>query len=338
MRDEKLDVLRFVGLAMIILAHISPPHWIFQLRNFDVPLMVMISGVAFGLSYKSESYGAYVWKRVKRLLFPAWIFLTAYFFLMYTISFPAPLPAIEKIVESYLLLKGIGYVWIIRVFLLVALVAPFVLRATMVCEKKSSYFICLAAVYIVYEVALYILKFLPPSIFISILENTLFYVIPYAIIFSFGLRFSTLPLWQHAKAALFFTCIFFAITAGLYAYTGSVVYTQEYKYPPRLYYLSYALSVSFIVWIFVDLMMPYIKRFVAYPIVEFIAQNSLWVYLWHIPFVELFVDMNFYYKYPLVFGCASVMTFLQVYMVSAVIIPKLSSSKIKKNFKILFTG
>ncbi len=47
MRDTRIDFLRFVGLIMIIFAHVNPPAVLFQLRNFDVPLMVLISGVSF---------------------------------------------------------------------------------------------------------------------------------------------------------------------------------------------------------------------------------------------------------------------------------------------------
>jgi fucose 4-O-acetylase-like acetyltransferase len=49
-RDIRFDILKVIGLFCIILAHVSPPSLIFQLRNFDVPLMVMISGSVFYLS------------------------------------------------------------------------------------------------------------------------------------------------------------------------------------------------------------------------------------------------------------------------------------------------
>jgi fucose 4-O-acetylase-like acetyltransferase len=49
-RDNKFDVLRIIGLLCIILAHTNPSGILFQLRNFDVPLMVMVSGAVFGYS------------------------------------------------------------------------------------------------------------------------------------------------------------------------------------------------------------------------------------------------------------------------------------------------
>ncbi|SFK21637.1 hypothetical protein SAMN04488079_106193 [Methylophaga sulfidovorans] len=47
MRDHRIDLLRFIGLSMIIFAHVGPPSILFQLRNFDVPLMVLISGMSY---------------------------------------------------------------------------------------------------------------------------------------------------------------------------------------------------------------------------------------------------------------------------------------------------
>ena len=49
-RNIKIDFIKFLGLFAIILAHVGPNEKIFQLRNFDVPLMVFISGF---LSYDS---------------------------------------------------------------------------------------------------------------------------------------------------------------------------------------------------------------------------------------------------------------------------------------------
>ena len=124
MRFEKLDLLRFIGLSMIILAHSSPGYVIFQLRNFDVPLMVLLSGAVFSLSYKEENYFAYVWKRFKRLVLPVWIFLTVYFSAIYITGYQLNTLSYDVMFNTYALLSGIGYVWVIRVFLLMALIAP----------------------------------------------------------------------------------------------------------------------------------------------------------------------------------------------------------------------
>ena len=79
MRDEKIDFLRFLCLAMIILAHMYPPGIIFQIRNFDVPLMVLVASLSFRASFRAQAYMSYLWSRAKRLILPVWIFLSIYF-------------------------------------------------------------------------------------------------------------------------------------------------------------------------------------------------------------------------------------------------------------------
>src|ERR1035437_5304545 len=79
-RDTSLDVLRAIGLLLIILAHVLPPEPIFQLRNIDVPLMMLVSGAVFGLSSgANKSYLSYLVSRIRRLVLPTWIFLTIFF-------------------------------------------------------------------------------------------------------------------------------------------------------------------------------------------------------------------------------------------------------------------
>jgi fucose 4-O-acetylase-like acetyltransferase len=122
-RDFRIDILRTIGVILIILAHSSPPNTLFQIRVFDVPLMAMLLGMSFILSLKGkdfkENYGKYVFKRLKRLVFPTWIFLSIFFLLVFILSLIAKQSypfSINKIILSYTLISGIGYVWIIRVF------------------------------------------------------------------------------------------------------------------------------------------------------------------------------------------------------------------------------
>ena len=42
-RRTDVDIIKVVGLLCIILAHTNPPSVLFQFRNFDVVLMIMVS-------------------------------------------------------------------------------------------------------------------------------------------------------------------------------------------------------------------------------------------------------------------------------------------------------
>lgn len=84
-RINYIDFLKFFGLTLIIIAHVGSPDWLLMLRNFDVPLMVMLSSILGERSYrKYESEGTilvkdYYISRIKRLVIPAWMFLSVYF-------------------------------------------------------------------------------------------------------------------------------------------------------------------------------------------------------------------------------------------------------------------
>ena len=98
----------------------------------------------------------------------------------------------KKIICSYLLLNTntIGYVWIIKVFLLIMLLTPFLINVN---EKfKSSIWICFVILMsILLEVSCYILPILSKInrtvciVYYEIIPFTLAYSIP----FLFGLRF-----------------------------------------------------------------------------------------------------------------------------------------------------
>lgn len=136
-RDASIDILRFIGISLIILAHVEPETHIFHLRSFDVPMMLFISGLT--LSFRKPDFSPrYFAHRFTRLLLPVYVFLTAYFMLTSCLQGIGIDFGIRQrhIIGSYMLYEGIGYVWIIRVFLLVGLIAPFIILATQKLSKS----------------------------------------------------------------------------------------------------------------------------------------------------------------------------------------------------------
>lgn len=132
-RVKFVDYMRVLGLLLIILAHSQPNNIVFQIRTFDVPLMVYISAISFSKSnkdYLSFSHiSSYFLKRIKRLVIPTWIFLIIFFSISKIVNnvFPKLFDySFYKIFSTFSLESGIGYVWIIKVYLLIALVAPII--------------------------------------------------------------------------------------------------------------------------------------------------------------------------------------------------------------------
>jgi len=325
-RDVRLDLLKVVGLAAIILAHTAPPAVIQNIRAFDVPLMVMVSGVLFsyGLKGREYSYGRYLARRIPRLLLPTWIFLCIFFAVAFVIftaagrSFPY---TVEDMLGSFALttFKGIGYVWIIRVFLLIAIVSPFVLRLYKTCGKNSSFLAVISVIYIFYEAALYLgggISYFMDEIF--------FYLLPYACIFGLGLHLPSMKVSSIFKLSVFFMAIFLMV-GGYYYYAGAPLALMKYKYPPRILFVAYTSSVSLILYL---LAMRYRMRNRALKsLVIFISSSSLWIYLWHI-LIKSYWDLGvkgavpgadkFYIAFIVFIVTASVITYVQKALVTAI--------------------
>lgn len=346
MRDYKIDLLRFIGLSMIILAHVGPPPLLQQLRNFDVPLMVLVSAMSFGLAFNArESYVQYVWKRVKRLVFPVWIFLTGYFIALFIFNSDSPDLGKRKIFESYALLGGIGYVWIIRVFIIVALLAPFLYQWYKGKKSDTTFLLVILLGFAAYELLLY---FARPYIFggrKEIIAGVVMYAIPYSLLFLLGLRMPEVSRSQNLVLAAVAGVCCFAVAALLWIQSGELVPTQNFKYPPSVYYLSYAIMISALLWLYSDALWAGIGRLAPLrELILFMAQNSIWIYLWHIPFVETInaspalLEVNFALKYLVVFALATAIAAVQVLLVRNVLVPRVGSERAKKNLKLLLTG
>lgn len=126
-----IDILKSIGIILIILAHMGIPKVLFQLRNFDVVLLVILSGFLSVKSYKSnQSFYKYIKKRFIRLIIPVWIFLTIFFgiFAISDIGKEGETFCFNTIFRTYALIDGIGYVWIFRVYMLCAISVPLLLK------------------------------------------------------------------------------------------------------------------------------------------------------------------------------------------------------------------
>lgn len=88
-RELSIDLLRTIGLLCIVLAHVSPPKIVQQIRSFDVPFMVLISGILFRLSNNNNNNFSfkYIYKRFIRLVLPVWVFLLLFFSTLILLSF-----------------------------------------------------------------------------------------------------------------------------------------------------------------------------------------------------------------------------------------------------------
>ncbi|MDK0956484.1 acyltransferase family protein [Clostridium perfringens] len=289
-RNINYDILKVIALFGIMLAHIGPNKVVFQLRNFDVPMMIIIS-VWLSLSIYNKdnfNYKIYLLKRIKRLVKPTWIFLTIYF-LFYWI-FKGSI-SIKTIILSYTLINGIGYVWIIRIYIYVAIITPIYSYI----YNNLKIFSIIIIILIEYLIYAFLIKFsfivnerIRLFLTISILDFVGYSFVVWIAILTYKLSIRN----------RFLVSIFSAILFIFLAVKYNFIPTQEFKYPIRLYYLSYAFSIIFMLDFFVEWIdnKYSIKKS---KIIIYISSNSMWIYLWHILYIPLvnkfFVNLQFGY-------------------------------------------
>lgn len=337
MRDERIDLLRFLGLAMIVLAHVQPPGWLMQLRNFDVPLMVMVAGLSFQATYRPQPWLQYILARCKRLVLPVWLFLSIYFLLEWLLGIPGPLPDDRLVLRTYLLLDGIGYVWIIRVFLLVAAMAPLLYEYHRQESEDRRFLVQLGLIYLLYEALLQSVLLPREPAIPALIWHTVAYAVPYSLLFALGLRLPLLS--QRAVLIVAGTAlvVFVIWLAQGYLRSGAILTTQAFKYPPQSYYLAYAVLISCMAWLLVDRFAALLHGLRLHAMALFAGRNSIWIYLWHIPLVQV-VHLPFWLKYVVVFGAAWLMTWAQVWLVRQYVLRRVSNPAWQKNLSGLLTG
>ena len=279
----QIDLLKAIGLLLIILAHVKPNSILLQIRIFDVPLMVLVSGYLAQASYeRAKTPIQYYIKRFMRLYVPTFLFLT-FFFIFFNLTTTPPEFSINKIARSYALLFSgtIGYVWIIRVFLLCALITPAIVHFQKYLFSKIG-IAMLVVVYALYEFSLRTVY--PPELF----KEIVYYAIGYGMILILGMALHHLSNIEIYKISILCGCIHLIIAGYLYYTNGHYIQIQKYKYPPQLYYLSYSVCISY--FLYAITVGIHLKEQI-YKVFRFISRYSLSIYLWHIFFLFL-INLN----------------------------------------------
>lgn len=284
-RNISLDLMRFLGVLTIMVAHANPPDWLFQLRNFGTPLLVVASALTYSVIYSNRQISPYpFWKkRVWRLVVPTWIFLTIFFcfFWVVTSAFNKQYPfSLEKMLTSYSFYSGIGFVWIFKIYLILALITPLALKIRDTRVSNGIYFVVLAIFYCLYEGLLHLTQPHLSQQYQEFVNRVIFFTIPYALLYFYGMRLGSLSNRQIVISAFCSFCLFAGLATSLYMQEGSFVPTQEFKYPPRLYYLVYA--ICFLNLIYLGCRSIQLTNFYFNRAVVWLSSNSLWIYLWHI--------------------------------------------------------
>ena len=310
----------------LIAAHVTTSDFVFQLRSFDVPMMVFLSGVVYSNSKTASSrYTTYVYKRFVRIIIPAWIFIILYFGFIKHDEF-------ATIVSRFCLLTD-WYVWIMRVFFIIAIVAPIISKFLDSISTIQCYYTLLALL-LFNE----ILCRLPIAYGRSADINVIIIMnVAYVLIFSFGYIIKRTKNKISYGLIMFFSMLYVTV-AGWYWYrTGEYVLTQTQKYPPRLYYLSYAFAWFYVLWILKDRITSLAKTIHVMDLLSFVGSHTMWIYFWHIVILDYVGVLESYNsRYAVTLIVAVLITYFQHQIIE--VVGHFCSPLIARYSKLIFDG
>lgn len=293
-RDNYIDFLRSLGLLLLVVAHTAAPKAIEALRTFDVPLMVFVSALCYRPLV--GGYFIYARKRFIRIYKPVFIFLTIIFLAIIICNSLYGKPEIKwpQIIGSYLLLNqpSIGYIWIMRVFIIIALAIPFLYKYS---QRQSWLAICLSTAIII--VIQHYVILLINLIYLETVRFVLSEIIPYLLGYS-AIALPALKIKRINTRQMSITLFALILSLLIFFFLYGIESPQLYKYPPQSLYILYGLFCSIGLWKIkpaVIRLIPISNRAIRY-----LSQNSMWIYLWHIiPVYVVDYFSNIFASWPL---------------------------------------
>ena len=177
--------------------------------------------------------------------------------------------------------------------------------------KDKQYYLLLGFIYLLYEIL-----YITVNSQNIILQDILYYIIPFGICIAIGLEFKRLKNKTIIKIATVLIAIFVIFTICYFYINNELVTTNSYKYPPRLYYLSYAIGISLLAIYFIEVRNIFnIKDKLDIWIIKFISTHTMWIYLWHILYIILINclcnQLNWIIKYIIIVIVSIITTYIQ---------------------------
>lgn len=208
-------------------------------------MMVVLSGYLSAKSYNGN-LKAYYKKRFLRLVLPTWIFVVGYncFLLLFGVDI-----SLERWLKCFLLTRdGMGYIWIILVYFECVLLTPLFHLLLSKAEKVKSGVMWIYIGFVISIVGYEILCKHGVIDNYAVLYYTIGYMVPYGFAYYLGMRLSRGEQNKEIiKVALGSGILYVIQAVALLLDEGGYITTNTYKYPARIYYLSFGLCLAFLI-------------------------------------------------------------------------------------------
>lgn len=295
-RDVRIDTMRAIAIMLIVLAHVSPPKSILVPRMFDVPMMTFLMGIGMIISTnKTEKYIDYIFKRAHRLILPAFKFLIIFFIFFNIVNLISNFQysfTLKYYFGTFSTFSGLGYVWIIRVFFIISIISPVLLKINKIVNKLSEKLLLVSFFFLIQEIA---------SIVVNGKTDILSILISNLLVMSFGYSIvSLVGIWtfEQNKKENLCMLIYFLLLFFLCLSKYSFFNLPELKYPPFPVYLLYGIVVSIGFWLVLsfDVVANKLSQF---NFISWVSKYSMEIYYWHIIpvfYLENYTSKNFMNK------------------------------------------
>ena len=290
-RNHRIDNIRAIGLFLLFLAHSQASGIINEIRSCDVIVLVFISGLMLRPDrlVEIQKYKNYIRKRVVQLILPTYSTITVVLLITFIACCFLNRPqlfSLRNVLNSYLLCEdSIGYIWIIKVYLVNALIAPLLKKINDEFKQNWQFVIILVLEYIIYTGIKALYKYIGIN-YISwvIIYEWIMVCLPYGIIAQIALRYNVNEIWK--KQSIYYAGALFLIVHLFYLANDIGFVPSTGKRPVGLNYLSYG--------VFVALLMIHIIPNKEHWLLTWISKNSLNLYMVHIVVV---MALNFVCSY-----------------------------------------
>lgn len=236
-RNTDIDMLRGLSMFVMILIHTNAYHLgnklayiLWDVSQFAVPVFLFCAAYIFfrkPFVFTPQTYTAYIWKRVTRLLIPYYLFLPIWLLIIYLHK---PSDVTHAYIEQSLLLSG-GFdaSWLVLLFIYLTLLMPVI---SFVYQSKPALLWLYAL--LCAGVAFFFLDNKLPFPF----RQTMWLTWPLIVLFSLYVVHFESRKWFFVRTILLTGALFFLVHAYQYANGHSLAQFHN-KYPPNLYHLSY---------------------------------------------------------------------------------------------------
>ena len=287
-RNATIDFLRGFAMLVMVVIHVSAfylsdktTYLIWDYAHFVVPIFTFCSAYLYFEKKSVAPFNfSYIFKRIKRLLVPYYIYLLVYF-LYLLISKNQPLN-FTSVLKQVLLFGGRDLNWLVVLFLYYLLLLPFIRFLS----RKSIYLWIFTSISFLSTVLLLFTKF------------------PYHFRLIMWLPWSTVLLFTYFLVTLKNKMRFLTISAiswiliyfiGIYLLLGqdkTLVFTEN-KYPPNIYYLAYGMFWITVLYVFHNLLSKFIKP--MQPFFDFMSRYSYSLFFIHFFYLSVVIG-TFNYK------------------------------------------